>query len=76
MELVCRQKRYLGKSSVSPKKREEMQELANIELGYVVQWTNEEQPGHRGLRVNIQQAFYIDYTSSNIHVPEVPARVQ
>ena len=53
-----------------------MQELANIELGYVVQWTNEEQPGHRGLRVNIQQAFYIDYTSSNIHVPEVPARVQ
>ena len=53
-----------------------MQELANIELGYVVQWTNEEQPGHRGLRVNIQQAFHIDYTSSNIHVPEVPARVQ
>jgi hypothetical protein len=61
---------------IAQETRGEMQELANIELGYVVQWTNEEQPGHRGLRVNIQQAFHIDYTSSNIHVPEVPARVQ
>ena len=64
VELVCRQKLLLGESSLSPEKLKSLQELANSELGYVVQWTNEDKPGHRDLRLQIEKAFDIDYLTS------------
>jgi hypothetical protein len=35
--------------------------MADKELGYMVQWTNEEKPGHRELRIKMQKAFSIRY---------------
>lgn len=59
VELVCRQKEYLFKCSMPLNKREDLQAMADKELGYMVQWINEKKPGHRELHIKIQKAFSI-----------------
>jgi hypothetical protein len=59
VDLVCRQKEYVSNCSIPLNKREDLQAMADKELGYMVQWMNEEKPGHRGLRIKIQKAFSI-----------------
>ena len=64
VELVCRQKQYLGKMSLLPEKLKTLQDLANSELGYMVQWISDGMPCHRELHLQIQKAFNVDYQTS------------